>query len=112
MNKHYLDTVITDAIDNIIQQIHVSHNVLEYTVEPTDDFEYSVSLFIDSGNASVLIHYLAYANFIGDNMSLKFQFDYVLFRNAEIDTEDDFIAVIDCVNNILNTIDTDNEIYI
>ena len=112
MDAYELDRIVTNAIDNIIKQIRVSNDILEYAVEPADDYEYSVPLFIDSGDASILIHYLVYVNALGDNISLKFQFDGVLFENAEINNESDFITVIDCVDTILNTIDTDNEIYI
>ena len=112
MDAYELDRVITNAIDNIIKQIHVSHNLLEYAVEPADDFEYSVPLFIDSGDASILIHYLVDVDNSGEGISLRFRFDGVLFQNDEIANESDFIAIMDCVNTILNTIDTNNEIYI
>jgi len=112
MDAYELDRVVTDAIDNIIQQIHVSHNILEYAVEPNADFQYSVPLFIDSGNGSVLIHYLVDVDDSDAGISLRFQFDRVSFLNDEISNESDFIAIMDCINTILNTIDTNNEIYI
>ena len=113
MDYYELDRRVTNAIDEIIQQLRISANVLEYAVEPeSDNYEYSIPLFLDSGEASILIHYLVYVNTSGDNISLKFKFDGVLFRNEEINSESDFIAVMDCVNTILNTIDTTNEIYI
>ena len=112
MDAYELDRLVTNAIEDIIKQIRVSNDILEYAVEPSDDYEYSVPLFLDSGEASILIHYLVHVDAVGDDISLKFQFDGTLFRNTEINNESDFIAVMDCVNTILNTIDTDNEIYI
>lgn len=112
MDAYELNRVITNAIDNIIQQIRVSCDLLEYAVESAGDFEYSVPLFIDSGDASVRIHYLVDVDESAEGIFLKFRFDGALFHNDEITNESDFITIMDCINTILNTIDTNNEIYI
>ena len=84
MDAYELDRVVTNTIDNIIKQIRVSHNILEYAVEPDIDGRYSVPLFIDSGDASVLIHYLVDVDDLGGDISFRFQFDGVLFQNNEM----------------------------
>ena len=112
MNEYELDRYVTKAIENIISRIQAPANVLSYAVEPYTDYCYSVPFFIEVGDTFALISYLVDVITSGENISLKFKFDGVSFHDDEIKDIDTLKTILEGMQAVLDTIDTDNEIYI
>lgn len=112
MNDYELDRYVTNAIEDIISRIQAPANVLSYAVEPDIDDRYSIPFFIEVKDTYFLLHYFAYVNTSGEDITIKFQFDAASFHDSEDSDVNDFKLIAEGMNAVLDAIDTNNEIYI
>lgn len=112
MDTYELDRRVTKAVESIISEIPISHNILTYAIEPDIDDRYSIPIFIEVNDNFALIHYFVDVIVSEGTTSIRFQFDSISFHNDEIYDEDDAMVIVKSLNTVLNTIFTGTEIYI
>lgn len=112
MDAYELDRLVTNAIEGIVAEIQIPHTILNYAIEPYIDNMYSLPFFIEVGDSTTLIHYLADVTVSGEDISIKFRFDGMSSNADSIHDVADLRLIVDCIDAILDIIDTDNEIYI
>jgi len=112
MDEYELDRRVTKAVEDIISEIKIPHNILTYAIEPDVDDKYSIPFFVEVNGTFGLIHYFLDVYTYDEDITIKFIFDSVSFRDDEINDENTFKTIVEGINAILDTIDTDMEIYI